>query len=235
MASSLVGVLGGLGPAAGFHFCSRLTELNPVRREQDHLRVVVWSDPRVPDRSNALLHGGESVVPSLRRGVSFLKESGADFLVVPCNTVHLWIPGLAQDVGIELLSIVEANVSELASRMPRGGPVAVLGTDATVDSRMYQDALRERGLEPVENTRPQQRALMQAIYDVKLGIDKNRIHAAELLQDVIVDVEEKGALTIVLGCTELNLLAKYCTFRVPVVDSLDTLAKSTIVRANSNR
>lgn len=66
--SKVLGVLGGMGPLASAHFMLRLTLLTPAERDQDHIPAVLWSDPRVPDRTAARLAGGEDPLPLLLRG-----------------------------------------------------------------------------------------------------------------------------------------------------------------------
>jgi aspartate racemase len=231
MSNTLVGVLGGLGPAAGFYFCSRLTELTKATRDQEHLQIVVWSDPTVPDRTDALLHDGVSVIPKLRKGIEFLKESGSTFLVVPCNTAHVWVQDIAREVGLDLLDIVDTNVSELSSHLPRGSSVALMGTEATIRSGIYQESLAESGLRALEPTSVQQADIMSAIYAVKSGGEMSASDAGAIIQQVGDKLEADGAQAIVVGCTELTLLLQYCSFSVPVIDSLEVLAKHTIIRA----
>ena len=49
--SKVLGVLGGMGPAATLDFLAKLQAATPVKREQDHLRVLVDINPHVPDRN----------------------------------------------------------------------------------------------------------------------------------------------------------------------------------------
>ena len=65
-----VGILGGMGPAATADFYARLVRATPAERDQDHLPVVVWGDPTVPDRVAALAGTGPSPASSRRPGRS---------------------------------------------------------------------------------------------------------------------------------------------------------------------
>ena len=64
-----LGVLGGMGPLASAQFMTRLTLLTPAERDQDHIPAVLWSDPRVPDRTRGKLSGGDDPLPWLLRGI----------------------------------------------------------------------------------------------------------------------------------------------------------------------
>src|ERR1700739_3912024 len=86
----ILGALGGMGPPASAQFMLRLTALTPAARDQDHIPAVLWSDPRVPDRTAARGGGGEDPLPFLLRGVRGLRQAGCGAIAVPCNTAHGW-------------------------------------------------------------------------------------------------------------------------------------------------
>ena len=71
----ILGVLGGMGPLASACFMQRLTLLTPAERDQDHIPTILWSDPRVPDRTAARVAGGEDPLPALVRGIRGLEAS----------------------------------------------------------------------------------------------------------------------------------------------------------------
>ncbi|MGF6899778.1 hypothetical protein [Paraburkholderia sp. GAS348] len=50
----VIGVLGDMGPQAGIDFLSKLLAATPFTCEQDHLRVPLDSNPKVPDRNRAI-------------------------------------------------------------------------------------------------------------------------------------------------------------------------------------
>ena len=59
----ILGVLGGMGPLASAQFMLRLTLLTPADRDQDHIPAVLWSDPRVPDRTRGKSGDGPDPLP----------------------------------------------------------------------------------------------------------------------------------------------------------------------------
>ncbi|WP_416446135.1 aspartate/glutamate racemase family protein [Leucobacter sp. HNU] len=109
----VVGVLGGMGPAATADFYRKLVEATPARRDQDHLRTLIWSDPSIPDRAEAFLRGGPSPVRGLLAGARLLEESGADFIAVPCNTAHLFLGAVRRRAGIPVLDMIGSTVDEI--------------------------------------------------------------------------------------------------------------------------
>ena len=71
MVDRVLGVLGGMGPLASAQFMLRLTLLTRAAQDQDHIPAVLWSDPRVPDRTAARVavdhFGGTASLTVLRR------------------------------------------------------------------------------------------------------------------------------------------------------------------------
>ena len=99
MTTPTLGVLGGMGPLASAHFMVRLTLLTPAERDQDHIPTILWSDPRVPDRTRGKLAGGDDPLPWLLRGIRGLRQAGVEAIAIPCNTAHGWYDEMAEEAG----------------------------------------------------------------------------------------------------------------------------------------
>ena len=142
MSDRVLGVLGGMGPLASAQFMIRLTLLTVAERDQDHVPAVLWSDPRVPDRTQGRLGGGSDPLPWLLRGLRGLKAAGCGAVAIPCNTAHGWYDEMA-GVGLPILHIVDAAAAQLR-RVAASGTVGVMGTAGTLAMRLYQDRLDRR-------------------------------------------------------------------------------------------
>ncbi|SEM46681.1 aspartate/glutamate racemase family protein [Nonomuraea pusilla] len=216
----LVGVLGGMGPAATVDFYRKLVEETAATADQEHVPVVIWGDPRVPDRSLSLLGGGEDPTPHLRRGIQALRRAGCEVLAVPCNTAHAFVPALADEAGIELVSIIEVTADALAADGVRAA--GLLATSGTLRSGLYAGALRRRGVTALEPGEAGQRQVMAAIAAVKAG------HAGpehgRALEDVARTLAARGAERIVAACTEIVLSLDGSGLPVPLVDPARLLA-----------
>ncbi len=230
MDEPILGVLGGMGPLASAHFMLRLTMLTPADRDQDHIPTVLWSDPRVPDRTRGKLAGGADPLPWLLRGIRGLKAAGAGAIAIPCNTAHGWHDALAAE-GLPILHIVDAAATALRQVAP-SGPIGLLGTAATLRMRLYQDRLETQGwtcLVPDE-------AEMQARVSPAIALVKaNRVaEAYEPLAEAVRSLAARGARAVVLGCTEIPLgiqAGPWQTLPVPLVDTIDALAHAAIAWA----
>lgn len=114
--AEIIGILGGMGPAATADFYAKLVAITPGSSDQDHLRTVIWSDPTIPDRTEALLGGGPDPTPWLLDGSRVLREAGATVIAIPCNTAHAFVPRIADRVGLPIVHMigeVARHLSEL--------------------------------------------------------------------------------------------------------------------------
>ena len=117
----VLGVLGGMGPLASAQFMLRLTLLTPATRDQEHIPAVLWSDPRVPDRTVGKLSGGADPLPWLLRGIAGLRRAGCGAIAIPCNTAHGWYDEMQAAAEVPILHIVDAAAAELPrSALGRG-------------------------------------------------------------------------------------------------------------------
>ena len=237
----ILGVLGGMGPLASAHFMARLTLLTPAERDQDHIPAVLWSDPRVPDRTRGKLAGtnlaaGADPLPWLLRGIDGLKAAGSGAIAIPCNTAHGWYREMAAHAGLPILHIVDAAAAELRRQSVPRGKIGLMGTQATLDMRLYQDRLEPQGWECLTPTQQQMDSLVSpAIALVKANLVAE---AYTKLASVVQALALRGAQAVVLGCTEIPLAIQagpFDTLGVPLIDSIDALALTAIEWARGLR
>ncbi|MDR1873437.1 MAG: amino acid racemase, partial [Synergistaceae bacterium] len=138
----VLGVLGGMGPAATAEFLSILARDAPAETDQQHPSVLMISDPSIPDRGQAILGAGEDPTPRLRRGLERLVEFGAEVLAVPCNTAHYFIDRFRGELRAPLVHIVEETISAAMRKSPEGA--WLLSTSGTRRSGLYPDYARRR-------------------------------------------------------------------------------------------
>lgn len=238
MTDKILGVLGGMGPLASAQFMLRLTLLTPVDRDQDHIPTILWSDPRVPDRTAARLGDasgvpqGEAPLPWLLRGIDGLLAAGCGAIAIPCNTAHSWYEPMAQHARVPILHIVDATAIDLRRIGVAGGKIGLMGTALTLAMKLFQQKLCAQGWEVIEPEPAQmERLVTPAIALVKA----NRVaEAHQPLVTVANSLAARGATAIVLGCTEIPLgiqAGPANAVNVPVVDTIDALARSAIAWA----
>lgn len=190
-----------MGPLATADFYAKLIAQTPASRDQDHIPVVIYAVPQVPDRTAALLQGGPSPLPALRAGLQALLTAGAQAIAIPCHTAHAWYDDLAASSPVPILHIADAAADAAARIAGPGARLGLVATAGTLAAGFYPRRLATRGFECLAPTEAEMRDLvMPAIGKVKAGaIDA----AGPLLERAVGALLERGAGAVVLGCTEV--------------------------------
>jgi aspartate racemase len=220
----MLGVLGGMGPAATVDFLDKLVRVTEAERDQDHVPVVVWSDPRVPDRTDALCHGGPDPTSALVAGAKALLSMGASVLVATCNTAHVFLPRVTAMTGARFLSMIDATVEEVTALLPPGLPVGLVAGTATAASDLYSRPLAHAGRPLVLPEPADQDEVMAVIRAVKAG----DVSAGTVvrLRAVVAGLRAAGAGAVIAGCTELPIVfARDPQPLLPVIDPTEALAR----------
>ncbi len=229
MTDRILGVLGGMGPLASAQFMARLTLLTPAVRDQEHIPAVLWSDPRVPDRSRGRpASGPDEVLPWLQRGLRGLKAAGCGAIAMPCNTAHGWYDDLTAE-GLPILHIVDAAAAALRAVAP-SGTVGIMGTAATLAMRLYQDRLDHQGWHCIT---PDAEEMARLVTPSIAAVKANRVvDAYAPLAEAARLLAARGAKAVVLGCTEIPLgIQAGPKLEFPVIDTIDSLALAAIAWA----
>lgn len=226
MAEKIIGVLGGLGPWATLDLFEKILRLTPAQRDQDHLRILIDNNPKIPDRSPAILGGGEDPTPALVATARNLEAAGADLIVIPCNTAHAFYAAIAAAVAIPVLHIMEEVASVARTAVPGLRRAGVLATRAAITSQLYHRAFARIGVEVLGPDEPGQEVVNRAIYGVKAGRTGPEV-TRELVQ-AVRPVLDAGVQAIVVGCTELPFVLGPADVPVPLLDSNLILAQAAV-------
>lgn len=215
--SKVLGVLGGMGPAATLDFLAKLQAATPVQREQDHLRVLVDINPHVPDRNV----GAEDPAPVLAAMAAGLRDAGAQVLAIACNTAHAYADAVRAS-GLPLIDMLET--AGLAAKAQGAAMVGVLGTGLALG--LYRDRFFHMGLEVVTLDDHEQVEFMALLYRIKQG----DVGAAsrETMAALAHRLVGKGAQSVIAGCTEVPLVLSADDLSVPFLDATQTLAQRCV-------
>lgn len=224
-----VGVIGGLGPIATLDFFDRILKRTKAVREQDHLRLIIDNNTKIPDR-NAYKRGeGPSPGPALASAARALQDAGAEFIVMACNTTHAWEAEIRAAISVPFISIIEETTKVVADLNPEGA--GVLAVDACLSSNLYQEALTKRGVKPVLLPADSQRTFMELIYRIKGGDTGETVKRS--MATLARKLEAQGAEVIIAGCTEIPLVLTADDIDGELVNSTDVLVERTIVFAGA--
>jgi aspartate racemase len=224
----LLGVLGGMGPLATVDFLAKLIEETPAERDQDHVPVVVYSVPQIPDRPAAIVGNGPSPLPAMLEGVRVLGQAGAAALAIPCNTAHFWYDDIARAAGVPVLHIADAALEALDRLQAKAARVGLMATDGTLAAGFLQQRLGACDREAITNTtEEQQRWVLPAISCVKRH-ELAQAHA--LVVQACQALLDRGAQAVIVACTELPVALEYAQtpLRAVAVDATRALAQACV-------
>jgi aspartate racemase len=230
MSEKIVGVIGGMGPEATVDFMRRLVARTPARDDRDHLHVLVDNNPKVPSRIAALIEGtGEDPTPVLCAMAKGLQAQGADFLVMPCNTAHYYLPTIARSVTIPVLDMVDLSIRKLAAEDPRPQRVGLLASPAVRLVGLYKKRMDQTGLQAILPEPQDEAKLLAIIKAVKANrLDDNHRQA---YGRIAKNLSDAGADALLVACTEFSVIGAPAGTTCRVVDALDVLVEETIAAA----
>jgi aspartate racemase len=225
----MLGILGGMGPAATADFFTKLVRLTPAGCDQEHIPVLLRSQPQTPDRSAAILGTGASPLPALIAGLRQLVDHGALAIAIPCNSSHHWFDQLQGATRVPILHIADAAIAALPARRQREAPVAILATRGTLHSGYYQRKLEAAGYRWMLPGEGLQTEVDAVIAGIKGGAPAA---AAAALARAWRGLAEAGARAALMACTEIPVAAG-CLPPPPiaVIDTNLELARACVAHA----
>ena len=224
MPAKTLGIVGGMGPLATAMLFENVATLTQVSRDQDHIRVLIDSNPQIPDRTAHIIADGEDPRPELIATAKHLESMGADFLIMPCNTAHYFYDDIIKELSIPFLHMVNETAGHIRTHYPATQIVGVLATEGTCRAGVYEKALTSQNLTPIVPEAPMQKHVTDLIYGIKAG----KTGSIQGFMEAVESLKNQGATCFVLGCTELSVAKKIHGFSGAFVDPLTVIAETAI-------
>ena len=200
--SFTIGVLGGMGTYATIHLFQQYAELFVAEKEWDRPRIIIDNRCTMPSRVRAFLYGekSEQLINEMSDSFEHLIGAGCNRIVLACNTSHLFLDQIydkVPDLEKYVVHIIHLCVNKIVE--DRLEEIYLLGSEGTIESRIYQDALANEGVKCLCPKETEYAKLRECIESVK--------------QNNYTDNSKKAFLELVnrydaciLGCTELPIL-----------------------------
>lgn len=221
-----LGIIGGLGPETTSEFYLDIVFSSYKKTKKARPGIIIASVP-LPYKieEELIMHnkGAERYISFLVNEAKRLKKAGADFIVMPCNSLHVFIEEIRNAVDIPVLSIIEETVKFLKKN--NLNRVGIVSTSATIENKLYEDAFEKNGIGYVTPDDFQQAKLGKFIHNLVMGQQNSR-DRDELIQ-IINDFEGKNVDCVALACTDLQLLIpKHPTLKI--FDTMKIFADVTV-------
>lgn len=226
-----IGILGGMGPGASLALYQKIIRYSQTRyravQDTDYPPIVLYSLPLVGfDETGIVDH--ELVKDQLIHGVKTLERSGADFIIIACNTVHLFIAEMRHKVSIPIFSIIEESLSLVQNQGL--SKVGLVSSQTTRDLGIYFNIFSGNHTHVLQVSNSNQQRLNKVIESVMGGKQSSR--ETVVLKKIIEDLAHNGAEAVILGCTELPLVIHQSDTTIKIVDTLELIARNSVDYAN---
>lgn len=194
-----------MGPSAGIHLQKLIVDATKASRDQDHLEVLCFTNPRIPDRTTSLeADDGEEYVRAIIESLHSLHRGGATLAVIPCNTSHARIDRIQAESPIPVINLIDTALRAIRDRIGSGGTLGLLATRGTIRSGVYPASELGREFIWVLPSNADEEELMEIIYGVKAGQTERVVERTIAVANALT---ARGADAVLLGCTELSIYA----------------------------
>ncbi len=218
-----LGILGGMGPEATMIFFQKIIKLTPAQYDQQHIPCVIYNNTQIPDRTKSILNHDNIIINYLENSIKILVKAKSDFICIPCNTAHYYFEEMQQNCPIPIINIIDNITSYILLQKPQIKKVGLLATIGTIQSKLYTNAFAKHNIDII--IPDNQDVLQNEIYKIKNH--SNDLHL-DAIKSISLNLIKKGAQIIILGCTELSIIASRLYIQIPLLDSLELLAKKAI-------
>jgi aspartate racemase len=223
-----VGVLGGFGPETTADFYVSLVRKNRELNRRAHPNLLIHNAPVPFKAERDVVKNARNLnnyLPLLINGIRTLQDK-VDFIVIPCNTVHVFIEKLRRESKVPVISIIEETIKVVESRQIK--KIGLLATSQTIKTRLFDGKLQKSGVELLKPDEPDQKRVSALIHVILKGCKTDKMKSE--FSTIIKKLQADGAEAIILGCTDLQLLLEQKDFSIELIDTLDVLADATIER-----
>ncbi|MHA1679116.1 MAG: aspartate/glutamate racemase family protein [Promethearchaeota archaeon] len=226
--TKIVGILGGMGPHATIDIYNLILDSFRVKKEWEYPHVVITSNPKMPSRTRAYLFNEESPVSYLIKEARRLESAEVDFIIVPCNSAHYFLPKVRSEIKTEILDMIHLTSEFIVKKYPKVKKVAVLAGEVPIGAKLYDQKLEQHSIQVLPITVEDQKTLRLAIDMVKHQSFNETVQSRVNL--LIEKLIKNGAELIILACTELPLILRDYKTSVPFIDPNKILVAETIFR-----
>jgi aspartate racemase len=170
----------------------------------------------------SLEYGWQKVHDIILESIIKLKNAGAEFVIIPANTVHFNFSYLQENSCLKILNIVDLTLEYCLLKKVKKS--LILGTSFTNNGNLYSDYLSKKGVECLYLSE----SLNLILQDMILNLSCCKKISINLLDELVKSVNLMDCDSVILACTELNLIADKFSNK-KIIDSLDILSENALM------
>lgn len=224
MNNQKIGILGGIGPqATGYFYSSLITKLKNSRKIKSNgdFPNIIINSINAPE-----LTGADISIQQLQPYIDGIKELAIhkpDYILMVCNTIHLYRDILIRESGYANILSLREIVKNLLKNYPNQ-KFCILGTQSSITSGLYVFD----NIEYINPNKEQLSSIENIIEDFnKTGEIEYNLSS---ILEIIDDLKAKGVNRFLTACTELSELLNYDT-GTEYISTLDIMVDELYCRA----
>ncbi|WP_340620815.1 aspartate/glutamate racemase family protein [Xenorhabdus siamensis] len=219
----IIGILGGMGPAATVDAMEKIIKNTPATCDQEHIPVIAISFPDIPDRTKNILSGEKSPLKQMIAALRILEDAGTQCIIMPCNTAHYWYKELKAETKVPFLNMIDITCNKVINEGMNN--IAILATTGTIKAELYQNRLTKENIKFVIPDDIQQEIIMESILAYKSG---NGEKAYQLLKSIVSQLKNIGVERFIMGCSEIPVILKRDSNKVEYIDATEELIRRVV-------
>ena len=218
-----IGLIGGMSYSSTIIYYEQLNKLSNDHFDNLTTPKIILSSVNF-SLIEALQHEGKwnELGHILNKEAKTLEQAGAEVLALCTNTMHKVSDAMLDNVSIPFVHIAESTAKQIINdgfKKP-----ALLATKFTMEEDFYISKLINYGLSPIIPTDESREILHSVIYD-ELCFNVKTDLSRDKFIDIAFEVQNKGADSVILGCTEVGMLLNTENVKLPVYDTVKVHCK----------
>ncbi|WP_174732459.1 aspartate/glutamate racemase family protein [Mesobacillus harenae] len=232
--SLTLGILGGMGPLTTIELAKRIIQQTHVKVDQEHIPMIIYNNPKIPSRIDAIMQGTESPLKELIKSVKKLEDSGANLIILVCNTAHYWYQELANKTSVPIYNMIEGTVHYTVKNYDLNkNKILLLATNATIKVGLYEKEFYKRGHQILIPTLEEQELITSIINDIKAGFTWDNPWLKDI-QRLLEKYKQKDIDLFLAGCTEISLLFSFIDTKYQKIDPLEIISSTLTQNPDQN-
>ena len=138
-----LGIIGGMGPLATADIFNKIILFTDADCDEEHIHILIDNNPKIPNRTKAILEGNDKPFDFILESARKLENIGADILLIPCNTSHVYYDRLCESVKIPIINMIEETAKHVSDMKLK--KVGLLATIGTIRAKLYEKAFEAYG------------------------------------------------------------------------------------------
>ncbi|KQL54212.1 amino acid racemase [Heyndrickxia shackletonii] len=218
----MIGILAGMGPKSTGPFVDKVVDqcqkIYGAVNDIDFPHMMIYSCPTPFYMDKPINHNEMEL--AIINGAQKLQNTGVDFIAIPCNTAHIYFNQIINSVSVPVLNMIDETIKNIPKNSKK---VALLATNPTVQSGIFQDALVREGYDFLHQD-SWQTYVNQIIVKIKQG----QINESFQLWDELYSELAETIDTAIIACTDLNVVTDKKSSDVSFVDSSTCLSQAVV-------